>query len=207
MNKIVGIVLVVILIAAMFMVKKPAPQPSVSEITPSPISTIPADSIPASSDIDRLRTTGKTYTDPQGLYTFIYPDNYNLDTTDPVHIRIYKRGEMQRPQSELSDGVLIVFEAIDLKNQSLERWVDSTIKQLTADDTSTISHAKSVTTVNTYSGYTFGIQGLGDSTHIVIQKDPQSSQALDITYQVNDPVQKNYQQEVISILSSLQLNK
>lgn len=159
------------------------------------------------SDADVLKAGGSSYSDPKGLYVFLYPNEYTLDTQDPVHPRIYKQGEQQRPQSEMSDGVIIVFETVDLQGKTLEAWVDERIKQSTADGTTEVEKPKQSLTLNTYTGFTFDLRGLGTSTNIVIQKTPQSPQALLVTYMVADPKNLNYQSEVDAVLATIELLK
>lgn len=146
---------------------------------------------------------GQTYQDPQGTFSFSYPSDFTLDTEDPVHPRIYKRGPSQRSQSEMSDGVLMVYEVINLEGKSVEEWLDTYISQTTADGTLKVVDAKQATTVAGYPGFTYSTRGLGVSTNIVLQKSATSDTAVLITYAVFDPENKNYQSEVNSILSTL----
>lgn len=145
----------------------------------------------------------KKYTDDKDVYSFLYPVDYILDTNDPQHIRVYKTGETQRPQSEMSDGALIVFEVIDLGETSLDSWVDSRIEESLADGTSEITETKRPFVLNTFPGFSYALRGLGNSQNIILQKNITSNEALSITYAISDPQQKNYQQEINSILSSI----
>jgi hypothetical protein len=185
------------------------PQPALAPATPT---SSPAGIMsPATSptpDTRELEQGGSSYLDSQGVYSFLYPNNYTLDApnNDP-HVRIYKRGESQRPQSEMSDGVLIALETISLENKSLSSWVDTQIQEATQNQASEVVRAKTTTSLNGYPGYTYEISGLGSSTYTVIQKDPTSPYALSITYLVADPTQKDYQQEVEKILATIKLIK
>lgn len=172
------------------------PPPSVSqetaEATPQPID---------------LGQGGSSYLDQSGVFNLLYPNDYTLDTTDPIHPRIYKRGETQRPQSEMSDGALMVFETITLQNITLEEWVDNRIAESTKDGTSEIVEAKTSTTQNGYPGFHYSIRGLGVSENFVLQKDANSLYAVLVTYAVSDPEQRGYQNEVEAALSTLTLLK
>ncbi len=177
---------------------------SPTESTQSPNTDEVVDSSPDTSD---LRVGGSSYLDPQGIFNFLYPNDYTLDTQDPLHTRVYKRGEMDRPQGEITNGVIVVFEPINLQGQSLESLVDSRIAETTTNGTATIVQAKQATTMNTYSGFTYETGGFGSAKYLVLQRAPGSSHAVSISVLVNDPEQKNYQQEVDGMLSTLELLK
>lgn len=146
-----------------------------------------------------------TYLDPNGVFSFTYPEDFTLDTQDPVHPRVFKQGEQQRPQSEMSDGALVVFEVADLGEQTLEEFVDARIKQSTADGTSEVTKEKEATTVNDFAGFTYATRGLGESTNYIIRKDPNSQNALIISTLVADPENSGYQAQVDGILNSVEV--
>ncbi len=158
------------------------------------------------SQID-LGASGSSYLDEKGIFSILYPNDYTLDTQDIKHIRIYKRGVTQRPQSEMSDGVLIVFETIDLQGETLENWVNSRIKESTADGTSEVVEPKKSIIQNEYPGFSYALRGLGTSKNLALQKDDKSNYAEVITYAVSDPKQNGYQNEVNKVLSSIKLLK
>lgn len=155
------------------------------------------------ADTSALQANGTRYQDPDDVFSFLYPDDFTLDTSDPVHPRVYKQGAQQRPQSEMSNGALIVFEVVDLGTQSLEEMVDARIAQATADGTSQITQAKRAATLNGYPGFTYQIRGLGESTNLIVQQNAAFSQALIITYLVADPENQGYQSEVDAILATV----
>jgi len=171
--------------------------------TPAPTPMI----ISNTTDNSDLKTGGSSYLDPQGLYSFLYPNDYVLDTKDRKHIRIYKRVETQRPQSEMSDGILMVFESIDLNSQSLSQWVDSFIKESTMDGTNEMIEPKKSIVLNNFPGFTYELRGLGTTTYVVLQKNTQSFSAVMIAYAISDPEGKNYKVELDAILSTFQILK
>ena len=105
------------------------------------------------------------------------------------------------------DGVLLVFEDVNLGNQRLSAYVDQRIKDSTADGTLQVQKQKTSTNINNYPAYTYTTRGFGEATYYVVQKDPTSKNAVVIAASVNDPQQKNYQKEVDSTLATLQLLK
>lgn len=196
--------LLIIAIGLSFLFKAQVPKSSqVTNNEPPSSSSTPV----SNPQIDILMAGGSSYLDPQGLYSFLYPNDYVLDTNDPKHPRIYKRGETQRPQGEMSDGILVVFESIDLGSQKLEQWVDNHIKQITADGTNEIVKNKEATTLNNFPGFTYEVKGLGTSTYLVLQKTAQSPSAVVIAYSISDPTSKNYQNELGAILTTFQILK
>jgi hypothetical protein len=207
---IVLILFVVVLIFGVFMVSRnhsslfplPLSTPSVSQ--PSAIRQF----IPSPPDVSTLRVGGSSYSDSAGVYTFLYPSDYSFDTqNDGKYIRLVKRGETQKGQTELYDGVLIVFEVIDLHNQTLEQWVDSSLSNMQTSGTSEIAKPKEAVLLRTYPGFTYETKGFGSAATLIIQRTAQSPVAVQIVYSVNDPQNKNYIQEVDSILSTLELHK
>lgn len=158
-------------------------------------------------DTDALLAGGSSFLDPNGVFTILYPNDYKLDTTDPKHPRIYKQGATQRGQTEMYDGTLIVLETIDLGGQTLSQWVDTQMKNATADGTSEVVKAKTATTFNDYPGFIYTLRGLGTSDYLVIQKDTNSDNAVVITTLVADPEAKGYQKEVDATLATIELLK
>lgn len=211
MNKtLLGILVIILIIGAgvyIFSYQKKAPSPLISPSSVTPTSSqIPDISATPPSPMD-LGAGGSSYLDTKGVFSILYPNDYILDTSDPIHIRIYKRGETQRPQSEMSDGALVVFETIDLNGTSLEAFVDSRINEATADGTSEIIESKKAIMHNSYPGFSYSIRGLGESNNLVLQKDKNSSSAVFITYSVSDPEGRGYQKEIDAALASIKLLK
>ncbi len=155
-----------------------------------------------------LMSGGNSYLDPKGVFSVLYPNDYKQDVDgNGTHIRFYKTGATQRGQTEIYDGVLLVFEDVNLGNQKLSAYVDQRIKDSTADGTLQVQKQKTSTTINNYPAYTYTARGFGEATYYVVQKDPTSKNAVVIAASVNDPQQKNYQKEVDSTLATLQLLK
>lgn len=175
----------------------------ISSPLPSPIekaSTIPTDN-------SNLLAGGSSYLDKEGIYNFLYPNDYKLDDKDSRHIRVYKNGPTQKGQTEMYDGVIVNFEGIELENKSLSLWVDDYIKTATADETSKITEPKKEFSVNNYPGFEFKIRGLGEAQYYVLQKDTNSQNAVLITTLVADPTNAGFQKQVDDILKTLQLLK
>jgi hypothetical protein len=159
------------------------------------------------SNLDILLAGGSSYSDPEGYYSFLYPNDYTIDTQDEKHIRVYKRAETARTQGEITDGVVVVLEIVQTEGTTLEKWVDNNIENTLKDGSSQIVMPKKPILLNTYNGYTYSIRGFGESTDVILQKDPESKTALKITYLVNDPNGNNYQNEVDATLQTIQLLK
>lgn len=200
MNKLViGAVVILLFVSAVFFVKN-----NQKNTLSTPVPITPSVSPTSTTDVELI---GNIYRDPNDRFTFVYPDDYTLDTQDPLHTRIYKVGETQRPQSEMSDGALMVFESIELQGESLESWVDARIQESIQDGTSEISEAKKPVTQNGFPGFYYAIRGLGTSQNTILQKNSDSQFALMITYAISDPQQREYQQEIDEILRSVELIK
>lgn len=178
-------------------------------VSPSPSATLIAEQfIHTTPDIKDLQVGGSSYADPKGLYVFLYPADYAVDTQEEgKYTRILKKGATQKGQTELYDGVLVVFESVKLEGKSLSEWVDTRIKESSENGTVEITQAKKAMALNKYPGFTYEVRGLGSSTYLVLQKSPQSTEAVSITFLVADPENKDYQREVDAILSTLELRK
>lgn len=169
-------------------------------VTPTPQAT--------SKGVADLRQGGSSYSDKQGVFVFLYPNDYTLDEqNNGKQVRIYKQGPTQKGQTEMYDGVIIVFETIDLKNATLEEWVDASIQSSTADSSFEVTSPKRSTTLNGYPGFTYAIRGLGESTYLVVQKDTSSRYAVSITSLVADPANQGFQSQMNDILSTVELLK
>lgn len=163
--------------------------------------------IQASPDNAYLKAGGSSYSDPQGVFGFLYPNEYVIDHNDgDVYTRISKKGATQKGQTEMYDGIIVVFQRVDLKGKTLSEWVDDQI-QLSSTGGSEITQPKKDVTLNDYSGFTYEVRSLGTSSYLVLRKDPNSEFAVSITSLVADPQQKGYQSEVDAILSTLDIKK
>ncbi|MDQ5951360.1 MAG: hypothetical protein QG639_637 [Patescibacteria group bacterium] len=164
--------------------------------------------VPAeSSELSALQQFGTTYQDPQGIFSVTYPSDYELDQPAEGQVRLIKRGEMQRPQSEISDGVLLVFETLTLEEKSLEEAVDERIVAFTANETGEIIQPKSAITIGGNQGFEYTVRSLGTSRQVLVQKDSNSEYAIAIAILIEDPQDVGYMQQVDAILSSIKFFK
>lgn len=178
-----------------------APEPPIDEISQAPQ---PEPVVSQTPDSD-LKQTGKQYQDPAQRYAFWYPASYQLDLQDSAHIRIFKLGATQQGQTEIYDGVIMVYEPIELQGRSVEEIVDERIQQSLADGTSQTLQPKKAVTLNGYTGFAYELRGLGSATYLVLQKNAGSNFALSITTSVSDPEKQNYQKEVDAVINSLEI--
>jgi hypothetical protein len=164
--------------------------------------------ISTTPDNTELKSGGSSFRELSGIYTFLYPAEFELHTQDgDPHTRISKKGATQMGQTEMYDGILIDFESINLEGKSLEEFVDSRIIEYTNNGISEVVDAKRATKLNNYPGFTYELSGLGSTRYLVIQKDIQSDSAVSVSFLVADPENKGYQKEVDTILSTLELLK
>lgn len=179
---------------------------------PLPMAVTPADTtsqiepfLTTKPDVASLQAGGNSYKETRGVYVLLYPNDYAQDSQDgDKYVRLVKRGATQKGQTEMYDGVIVVLETVDLQGQSLTDWVDTRIKEATADGTSEVLQPKTATTLNSYPGFTYQVRSLGSSTYLVVQKDTQSRWAVSISFLVADPQNLGYQAEVDALLSTLE---
>lgn len=199
---IVPILLVIAMVSYIFLSSKKS---SVTQTTPTSSQSEPTKTIQPTANVQTIQSGGSSFTDSQNVFSILYPADYKLDTTDPIHPRIYKTGATQKGQTEMYDGVVVVFETIQLNGKPLSTWVDEQIKTLAADGVSQLVSPKQALTVKTYPGFTYELRGLGDAKTYVLQKNTSSKYAVVITAMVADPEQVGYQKDVDTILSTLQI--
>lgn len=191
-----GIVVAVLLIVAVFYLKPSKTTKVTSSPTPITFESSP-----------ELLQGGSSYSDPNAVYTVLYPNDYIIDNKDPLQVRVYKNGPTQKGQTEMYDGVIVNFGKVKLNGEQLSKWVDDTINEATANGTSEVVKSKNAIVFNNYSGFTYSLRGLGVSEYTVLQKDTNSSNAIVITTLVADPTNVGFQRQVDDILSSLQILK
>lgn len=175
-----------------------------SKVMPSVTPTVTTETS-ATPDTNSLGVDGNTYRDPSGLFTFSYSNDYTIDQENPQLVRLFKRAETARPQSEITDGVIMVFEPIALGGKTLDEWVDSRITQSVDAGTAEVVQPKTAMTYGMYRGYTFEMKGFGDAKYLLLQNSPNSEDALLVTTSVMDPQSRGYQVEVDTILKSIEL--
>lgn len=155
---------------------------------------------------DELRLGGSSYLDTKGVYSFLYPNDYKQDVQSNNMVRIYKNGPSQKGQTEMYDGVIMLFESVDLGGKTLEQWVDTAIQTATSSE-STLKVPKKSVTQNGYAGFTYTLEGLGETKYLVMRKNAQSTMAVSIAMGIFDPTNAGFQNEVNAILSTVQLLK
>lgn len=192
------IVLTIIVVIFGFTYLKPNKNISNTYPTPTQI---------ASEDLSDLLQGGSSYSDPDGVYSFLYPNDYVIDSKDPLQVRVYKNGPTQKGQTEMYDGVIVNMGKVNLNGESLSEWVDSKINEAKADGVSEVVKAKASTTLNKYPGFSYTLRGLGIFETIVVQKDLNSDNAIVINTMVADPTNIGFQEHVDATLSTLQILK
>lgn len=193
-------------VAAYFMMGKD--RFAMTRPTPTPVTTAPSTSPSTTSSSEALmmlEAGGSSFRDPNGQYSFLYPNDYVLDTQDSAHVRIYKTGPTQTGQTEMYDGVLMVFEVVDLEGKTLEQWVDTRIADSTSDGAMELIEAKTATTIHSYPAFTYTVDGFGSSKYYVIAKDASAKSAIVIATLVSDPAEKDFQTQVDAILQTVTL--
>ncbi len=206
MRKIIILLAIIFVIGVLyFWYQKYSPSIVTNNQNNAPQVITPTTTTSSSSD---LLAGGSSYLDSKNVYSFLYPNDYTIDQmNEGRYTRISKKGATQKGQTEMYDGVIIVFESLDLGSKSLSEWVDSRIKESTSDGTSKVTKPKKGITINNYPGFTYTIRSLGESEYYVVQKDKNSKFAVSITTLVADPENVGYQKEVERIFSTLQLLK
>lgn len=207
MKKILTVTVIVLIITALgysLANKRAEPQTSPEVVNPQPSPNTAEQFIKSAPDTSELKAGGNSYLSPKGTYLFLYPNDYTIDGDE--HTRIYKRGATQKGQTEIYDGVIMVFESVSLAGMSLEDFTISQIKALSPEDKPE-NPSPTQTMLGSYPGFTYEQKGFGSSTHLLVQKDTTSDYALHIVFSVNDPQYQNYLSEVYEILSTVELLK
>ena len=174
--------------------------------TPTPNDSV---TIPVPEEkIEELKMGGSSYAEKNGVYSFLYPNDYTFDEQNNGEvIRVYKQGPTQKGQTEMYDGVIVSFQLINLEGKTLENYVDEQIANATLDGVSEVTAPKSKITVNGYNGFTYTLRGLGEFPIYVMQKDASSTNAVSISTLVADPGNLGFQDDVNAILNTLTIHK
>lgn len=206
---IIGIVVIIFVAAGAYILISQRQQQNGTQNSPQTTQTAPEEVVPTENQrVADLQAGGSSYRDPESIFVLLYPNDYQMDTQgNGDHVRFFKRGATQTGQTELFDGVLMVFETENIGNQSLSDWVDARIQSSTADGTLEVIEPKKSITLNGAPGFTYKTRGLGEAEYYVVQKDANSQNAVVITTSVNDPENVGYQAEVDAALSTVQLLK
>lgn len=180
----------------------PTAEPADSkQIAPSPI--LPQ---PNPSSVEVLKMGGSSYSDPQAVFSFLYPGDFVIGE-DGDYTRIYRWGPTQKGQTEMYDGILMMFRAIELDGQRLSEWVDKDIERVMRDGVSTMTQPKRPYKLKSYEGFSYSFSGLGEFHRIIVQKSADSSFGVEIIYFVEDPTGRGFLNDVSNILTSLEIMK
>lgn len=203
MNKaVIGLLIIAVVVGGYLFLNAQSSQPQTPSPKPMPQVSIQPD------ELNELQAGGSSYQDPDGTFVLLYPNDYTMDTeNNGAIVRFVKRGEMERPQSEISNGVLVVIEKADTGNMSLAQWVDSRIDQITADGTTQITEGKKQIMLNGQPAFTYQSRGLGESQTYVVKKDNNATNVLIISTLVADPNNVGYQAEVDAMLETVEVLK
>lgn len=209
LSKILLGILIIIFLGAVGFIVSTQRQTTIPGITTTAAPTPqPTQELADSQQADTLLAGGSSYHDPEGIFTFLYPNDWKIDQQNNETItRVYQQGPTQQGQTEMYDGVIVTFEKIPLNGKTLSSWLDTEIKNMTADGTSQITEPKKPITVNGFPGYSYSARGLGEFTFLVIQKNSESPTAIRISTLVADPKNIGFQSQVDAILQTLQLQK
>lgn len=203
MNKVFAGIAIVILVGIGVYAKGMKTKNSPLSSSPSPV-TRSIDS----AYVDSLKQGGSSYSDPNGVYVFLYPNEYKLDTQNNGQVvRIYKTGPTQKGQTEIYDGVIMTFETQNKNGKSLEDWTEEYIKSMVNDQTIELVNGKEKTKVNGYDAYSFRIRGLGEHDYLVMEKDKNSELVTIVVSNVSDPGNLGFQNEVNATLNTIELQK
>lgn len=201
---------VILVTAAVFILEKNVSISKVPIDAPvPPIENTPITPVVLNEREIGVKEGGIKYTDPTNTYSFLYPSDYKVSSeNEGQHIRLLKIGATQKGQTEMYDGVLIVFELVELKDgQTLEQFVDVKIADSIKDGTVSIVEPKKDSRINKYSGFEYTANGLGEHKTIIVNKDKTSQTAVVISMLIADPKNVGFQQEADAILSTLELLK
>ncbi len=136
-------------------------------------------------------------------YSFSYPPDFTIREVDGSSV-VSKLGPTQKLGTEMYDGVMVQFRAVDLEGQPLADFVEAQIAADKNNGISTVVDAKQPITIKGYTGFSYVVEGMGTFTQNYIQAEG-SNQALEVIYLVADPSQQNFQSSVDQILNTIQL--
>jgi hypothetical protein len=169
-------------------------------VTPGPtITAKPTDTLTPSPDPIASWNVYSTST-----YTIRYPADVELIERNAGGVSLSKWGPTQVENTEYFDALLLAIQTFEISNVDLETYVDGQIKALNPDNDliKLISGAKP-TTIGTYSGYTFTIEGLGTFEYTYLQSTDKIT-IVEIVDGTIDPGNLGFDDLVSQILSTFE---
>jgi|GEM_PF-2827981 len=136
-------------------------------------------------------------------YSLSYPEEFTVRELDDSQV-LLSLGPTQTDGTEIFDGMMISLMSVDLKDVSLEEYVDAQILSIQEADMSTIIQEKAAISIGQYQGFFYQARGLGIFSHIFLQGE-NSDQALEIITLVEDPGELGFQTTMDQVLASIQL--
>jgi hypothetical protein len=133
-------------------------------------------------------------------FSFKYPKDIKLTENSDNSVDLSRDGPTQQQQTESTDGIGILFVPRTLSSQTLEQWVDKSI----ADSIGvvTVSEGKKSVSLNSYSGFTYTITGLGTQRNTILQSPFSPMSFVQIINSTQDPTNKGFDAEVNQVLAT-----
>jgi hypothetical protein len=208
-------ILVLLLIVVALLINQNQEQMDNNDTVPSPteaITIIPPGRNRGTPPLTPAVTNGagqtrgwQTLTSDTLNLTVMYPPGAEVNQNQPESdLRISIIGEEQKQQTELTDGLVLIFNAYQPQNnQSLQEFVNERRTQIQSQETTESVSSVNSTNIGSHSGFTFTVDGeMGISRYYYISP---SSQVIEITEVIQPQDSANYKQISTNVLNSLEV--
>jgi hypothetical protein len=132
----------------------------------------------------------QTYAAAEFGFKFSYPPTAEVRVQEsyPPSYVVFQKGPTQQGQTELYDGLNVIFQPQQKADSSLtlNQVLANYLSQQTTDGTTQVIQPLRPTTINSIPGFTYTIRGLGEFTTVAFEL-PQEGYYLAITNGSSDP--------------------
>ena len=139
-------------------------------------------------------------------YNVSYPTDVTANEEAGSVLLLTKQGATQTPDTELFDGISLVFEPKEISNTTLEEYVSARVDGILKEGVATISSEPTPITVGTYTGLTYTTDGLGTFRYIILESKDKTMFMV-ITDATIDPENLGYADTVDLILSTFEFTQ
>jgi hypothetical protein len=191
--------LLIILIGGLFYFNQAQISSSQKTTSPSPTLLAPQ-STPSQTPIPIPNDWENFSSETYGI-SVKHPKDFIVEETQEG-VRIIKAGPTQSLGTELYDGISILFRTGPLGGLTLEKFVDSQIKEIKSQPINAEVSEKKEVKVLELEGFSYDVSSLGDANYTFLPKG--QNQYLEIINSTIDPSNLGYQKTADLIISSLE---
>ncbi len=203
---IVGVFVIVILLGlvAFLVMQNNQLKSDIAQAPPPPVPTLMPTLAPTSAPIADPTAEWEIFT--SSIYKVSYPTDITVTEVTGSVLVLSKQGTTQTPDTELFDGISLMFEPKEISDTTLEEYVNARVDEVTKEGIATVTSDPSPTTVGKYTGLTYTTEGLGVNRYTVLESE-NGAMFMVITDVTVDPENVGFSDTVDLILSTFEFTE